>query len=102
MNFNFSEGPGTEKKGSFMRKGETGDWRSKLSEEQVSIYRSGLVRGDNDECWGGVSQCIVSDCVILLGNPLGALCQAIWGVARVNESEDDFNGISDASSRFRR
>ena len=38
----FSEGSGTEEKGSFMRKGETGDWRSKLSEEQVNNNISGI------------------------------------------------------------
>ena len=33
----FSERPETENKGRFMRKGETGDWRTKLSDEQVKI-----------------------------------------------------------------
>ena len=51
----FSEGPGTEKKGSFMRKGETGDWRSKLSEEQVSIYRSGLLTKPKHLKWWIIS-----------------------------------------------
>ena len=38
-----------ENDGRFMRKGETGDWRSKLSEEQVRIYLvSVLYLEDND------------------------------------------------------